>query len=153
GLDVLVTDYSTGISLILRNNPTNRAPVLAAIATNQFVAESSPLTFTATATDPDAGQTVTYSLDAGAPAGAAIDPTTGVFTWTAPNGHVTGSVAVRVRDTGTPSRDGAKTNAITVSNVAPSVTINGAPASRPEGTAISLTSTVTDPSSADTSAG
>ena len=35
--------------------------------------------------------------------------------------------------------------AVTVTNVAPTPTINGAPATSPEGTAISLTSTVTDP--------
>ena len=39
---------------------------------------------------------------------------------------------------------------VTVVNVAPSVTINGAPASSPEGTVIDLTSTVIDPGSTDT---
>ena len=43
--------------------------------------------------------------------------------------------------------------AVTVTNVAPTVSITGAPASSPEGTAISLGSTVTDPSVADTAAG
>lgn len=38
-------------------------------------------TFTAVATDSDPGDILTYSL-VGAPAGAAIDPSTGVFTWT-----------------------------------------------------------------------
>jgi uncharacterized delta-60 repeat protein len=39
---------------------------------------------------------------------------------------------------------------VTVNNVAPTVSITGAPATSPEGTAISLTSTVSDPGSADT---
>jgi PKD repeat protein/Ca2+-binding EF-hand superfamily protein len=39
---------------------------------------------------------------------------------------------------------------VTVLNVAPTATINGAPAQGDEGTAISLTSTVTDPDTADT---
>src|SRR5262249_39003117 len=42
---------------------------------------------------------------------------------------------------------------ITVANVAPTATINGAPASSLPGTSISLTSTVTDPSSVDTATG
>ncbi|MDB5386251.1 MAG: cya 3 [Planctomycetaceae bacterium] len=39
---------------------------------------------------------------------------------------------------------------VTVHNVSPTVTINGAPTSSPEGTAIALTSTVTDPGTLDT---
>ena len=60
--------------------PVNTAPVLAAIG-NKTIAEGSLLSFTATATDPDAGQTLTFSLSAGAPAGAAIT-SGGAFTWT-----------------------------------------------------------------------
>ena len=44
-------------------------------------APGSAITFTATATDPDAGQTLTFSLT-GAPAGATIDSSTGAFSWT-----------------------------------------------------------------------
>ena len=47
----------------------------------------------------------------------------------------------------------AATASITVPNVAPTATIGGAPASSLEGGAISLSSTVTDPSAADTAAG
>jgi hypothetical protein len=44
--------------------------------------EMAPYTFTATATDPDLpAQTLTFSL-VGAPAGAAIDSSSGVFSWT-----------------------------------------------------------------------
>lgn len=42
------------------------------------------------------------------------------------------------------------TQAVTVDNVAPTVSINGAPVSGPEGTSIVLTSTVTDPGTQDT---
>jgi hypothetical protein len=59
----------------------NQAPVLDPIE-NATIPELVPYTFTATATDPDLpAQTLTFSLT-GAPTGAAIDPTTGVFTWT-----------------------------------------------------------------------
>src|SRR5204863_217550 len=42
---------------------------------------------------------------------------------------------------------------VTVTNVAPTVAITGAPATGPEGATISLGSNVSDPSSADTTAG
>lgn len=60
--------------------PENDAPVLDAIG-DQSAAGGSLLTFTAGATDADAGDTLAFSLQ-GAPAGAAIDSETGVFSWT-----------------------------------------------------------------------
>ncbi len=48
---------------------------------------------------------------------------------------------------------GNDSKTITVTNVPPTAAITGAPASSPEGTAINLGSTVTDPSSQDTAAG
>ena len=60
----------------------NQAPVLGAIG-DQSIDEGSTLSFTATATDDDTpANTLTFSLGAGAPAGASIDPETGEFTWT-----------------------------------------------------------------------
>lgn len=58
----------------------NDAPVLAPIG-DQIAAAGTLLTFKVTASDEDTGQPLTYSLS-GAPTGASIDPTTGVFTWT-----------------------------------------------------------------------
>jgi hypothetical protein len=45
------------------------------------------------------------------------------------------------------------TATVTIKNVAPTAAITGAPATSPEGTAITLGSTITDPSAADTAAG
>jgi hypothetical protein len=77
----------------------NDAPVLAKIG-NRTVKVSTAMTFTATATDVDAGQTKTFSL-IGAPSGATISATTGVFKWTPP---AVGSYIfkVRVTDNGSP---------------------------------------------------
>ena len=62
-------------------NEVNAAPILAVIP-NQTVNEGILLTFTASATDADLpANTLTYSL-VGAPSGATIDASTGVFTWT-----------------------------------------------------------------------
>src|SRR5262249_54350786 len=46
-----------------------------------------------------------------------------------------------------------ETVAITIVNAPPTATVNGAPVSSPEGTSISLTSTISDPSPADAAAG
>ena len=79
--------------------------MLAAIG-NKTVSEGSLLTFTATATDADLpANTKTFSLDAGAPTGASINATTGVFTWTPTESQGAGTynVTVRVTDNGSPA--------------------------------------------------
>src|SRR4029078_11199611 len=78
----------------------NVAPVLAPIG-NKTVKEGSTLTFMASATDVDLPvQTLTYSLAPGAPSGASINPTTGVFTWTPAEGPGNSpySVTIQVSD-------------------------------------------------------
>jgi hypothetical protein len=62
---------------------------------NKTIVKNTLLTFTATASDVDAGQTLIYSL-IGAPAGTAINASTGVFTWTP---SVNGSFIFKVRVT------------------------------------------------------
>ena len=89
---------------IVRVGSINRAPVLEAIS-NQTVNEGQSLAFTSSATDPDQpAQTLTFSLGAGAPDGAAIDANTGVFTWTPSEGQgpATNIITVIVADNGTP---------------------------------------------------
>jgi hypothetical protein len=104
--------------LITVGDPTNRAPILAAIG-DRTVNESAPLTFTATATDPDPGQSRTFSLDAGAPAGVTINGSTGAFAWTPAEALGPGAypVTVRVTDNGTPPLSDFETFTITVNDV------------------------------------
>ncbi|PYJ01652.1 MAG: hypothetical protein DME25_17715, partial [Verrucomicrobia bacterium] len=83
-----------------RNNP----PVLVAIP-ELIVNPGHSLTFPVTATDADTpGQSLTFSLDPGAPGGASVDPPNGLFTWTPPFAQAPGQyrVVVRVTDNGTP---------------------------------------------------
>ncbi|MEO8497164.1 MAG: putative Ig domain-containing protein, partial [Planctomycetota bacterium] len=85
----------------------NEPPVLAAIG-NKSVDEGSLLTFTASASDPDTpANTLTFSLDAGAPTGASIDANSGVFTWTPSEAQGPGTfdITVRVTDDGTPAQN------------------------------------------------
>jgi hypothetical protein len=83
----------------------NTAPVLAVIA-DKIVKPGATLTFTATATDAEMPpQKLTFSLGAGAPAGATISAITGVFTWTAGAAQTPGEfpVTIVVADNGVPS--------------------------------------------------
>jgi hypothetical protein len=96
----------------------NQPPEITAIA-SQGANEGAILAFNAAATDPDAGDTLTFSLDPGAPSGATINPNTGLFTWTpteaqGPNLY---SVTIRVTDNGSPALSAATTFAVTVNEV------------------------------------
>lgn len=109
--------------------PGNTAPVLGAIGP-QSVDELSTLTFTATATDGDLPpQTLTYSLDSGAPAGASIDASSGVFTWTPTEAQGPDSypITVRVTDNGSPALDDYETITVTVGEVNVAPVLSGVP--------------------------
>jgi hypothetical protein len=95
--------------------PFNHPPVVAPIPA-QTLDEGSPLTVSAMATDPDAGQTITYSLGPGAPAGAAIDAHSGVFTWTPDPYAGAGNYAITVvaTDNGPIPKSGSATFAVDV---------------------------------------
>jgi len=101
----------------------NVRPTLAAIA-DQTVDELTLLTVTNSASDPDAGQTLTFAL-VSAPNGMTINPTTGLISWTPQqtNSPSTNAVLVSVTDNGTPPL--SATNSFTVIvrevNVAPSL--------------------------------
>ena len=130
-------------------NGANRLPCSAAIGSKSG-AVGSAITFTATATDPDAGQTRTFSLDAGAPAGATINSSTGAFSWT-PAAAGTFTVTVVVADNGTPQLSDSETVTITVTaaNQAPVLGAIGGKSGAP-GSAITFTATATDPNAGQT---
>ena len=82
----------------------NHPPVLAPIA-DHFASVPVPVVIATSATDPDIpAQILTFSLGVGAPAGASIDPNTGVFTWTPTlaQAQSTNLIAVIVTDNGLP---------------------------------------------------
>ncbi|MEX2140609.1 MAG: putative Ig domain-containing protein, partial [Pirellulales bacterium] len=94
----------------------NFPPVLNPIADrNANVGQT--LTFTATASDPDLpANNLTFSLGAGAPAGATINPGTGVFSWTpsAAQGGQTFEITVRATDDREPALSDTETFEVTV---------------------------------------
>ena len=64
------------------------------------------LTVNSVVNDPDLpAQSLTFTLGAGAPAGASLDSSSGVFTWTPSNAQSpsTNVITIRVADNGTPS--------------------------------------------------
>src|SRR5207237_6760091 len=102
-------------SFTITVNEANRQPTLSAIS-NATIDDSTLFAFTATASDPDApANQLLFSLGAGAPAGTAIDPNTGRFTWT-PTPAQAGvyTITVRVTDNGTPAQSDSKNFQLTV---------------------------------------
>ena len=73
------------------------APVLAPIG-NKTVKQPYNVSFTASATDGDSGQTLTFSIFDG-PADATIDPSTGAFSWTPSGAQPPGSYSVTIKVT------------------------------------------------------
>jgi hypothetical protein len=96
--------------------PTNMAPALAAIS-NQYAYACQTAGFTATATNAENYQTLTFSLT-NSPAGATVDPVSGIFSWATANAIVpsTNMVTVRVTDTGIPPLSDSKTFSVVISS-------------------------------------
>ncbi|MDB6123972.1 MAG: hypothetical protein JWQ71_2965 [Pedosphaera sp.] len=100
-------------------NDDNHAPMLAPVS-NQTINELTTLIITNSASDPDfPDEELTFSLNGGAPVGASIDATTGVFSWTPTETQGPGnySITVRVTDNGTPHLSDSKTFSVTVNDV------------------------------------
>ncbi|HND55620.1 MAG TPA: Ig-like domain-containing protein, partial [Pirellulaceae bacterium] len=104
------------ISLTVRSNTGNRAPVLTVPGT-QTVAENQLLSFTVSATDADTNQTLTYSAG-NLPTGASFNAATRQFTWT-PSFTQAGNylVSFTATDNGVPNLSDTKIVAINVTNV------------------------------------
>ena len=104
--------------------PPNLPPLLPPIS-DQSIHALSLLNLTASASDLDLPpQTLTYSLDPGAPSGASINPATGLFSWTPSLAQYPGvyTVTLRVTDNGNPPLSATNTFNVTVTAPAPVVT-------------------------------
>ena len=126
----------------------NIAPLLAPIA-NQIVAENELLLFTATASDANVpAQPLTWSLAAGAPAGASIGTANGGFNWvpSESDGGNPFPITVIVADNGVPSLSATQSFTITVfkTNNAP-VVAETADKFVSEGSVLTFVMTATDP--------
>ena len=110
----LMTESPRTVSFTI--GAANQPPSIDPIA-DRTVVEGQPLAFTVTATDPDQpGQTLDYTLEPGAPAGASIQTTNGLFAWTPPVGFQpsTNMITVRVTDDGTPAMSATRSFQVVV---------------------------------------
>jgi hypothetical protein len=123
-ISVIVTDNgqpplsATG-SVTVVVQQTISPPTLAPIA-NYNISESELLAFTNSATETNLPpRTLTFSLGAGAPTNATIDPVTGVFQWrpTAAQAPSTNVISVIVTDNGTPPLSAAQQFTVIVNPV------------------------------------
>ena len=142
GMSLLAGDALTHACLWLPNMP----PVLT-LPGNTFAGVAGlPVTFTATATDPNTGDTLTFSLD-GAPADATIDPATGLFTWTPPAAG-TFTFDVKVTDAGGLSDTESVTVEVAV-NQPPTLVLPATAFAGYVGTPVVFTASATDPDVGD----
>jgi hypothetical protein len=105
----------------------DHAPVIDPIE-DQTVDEGQQLQFSVSASDIDQPEeTLSYSLDAGAPSGASIDSQSGVFSWQTEEIHGPGvyEVTVRVTDSGSSALSSTQTISITVNEVNEAPTTGG----------------------------
>lgn len=109
--DGALTSEEATVSLVV--TPVADAPVLASVG-DQTVAEGALLMFTLTGSDPD-GDTLTYSSSA-LPAGASLDASSGVFSWT-PDFDQSGSYTVTFTVADPSGLSASETVTITVTDV------------------------------------
>ena len=122
----MATPGETNI-LIRVNTPPSILPI-----GTRITIQGQPSSFTVQATDAQAGQTLSYNIVSGAPLGAILDPSTGLFSWTPPFlfAPTTNAVTIKVADNGTPPLNA--TDSFTLISLPPP------PAIVQNGTAISL---------------
>ncbi len=147
GFDYTVTDPSgatSSASVVVTVQPMPDAPVLSA-AGPWTVVELTTGSFPVTATDPDAGETLVFSLN-GAPFGVAIDAAAGTITWRPTEGQGPSIRSFDVVVTDTTGRTDQMTVQITVTEAPrPPVLAPIADVTVSELTAASFTASATDP--------
>ncbi|HLZ96085.1 MAG TPA: PKD domain-containing protein [Candidatus Dormibacteraeota bacterium] len=128
----------------------NTPPAVAEANSVVTAPEGSTATNSGTYSDPD-GDSVSLSVSAGSL--AKTGSSSGTWTWTAPGADEAPTQNVTVAASDGHGGTASVSFSFTVLPVPPTVTITGAPASGPEGTAITLTGKASSPSAADNAAG
>jgi hypothetical protein len=103
------------VSVSWSRTGSNQPPTLAFIADRQAAVGDS-IRFTNIASDPDIGQTLTFSLNIDAPANARLDAGSGVFQWSPTRSQAPGSypITVTVTDDGVPPASASRTFTVAV---------------------------------------
>lgn len=137
---------TTDAILNVKVNEVNVAPKLNPIG-SKTIDEETNLNFTVTASDSDLpANTLTYTMT-NAPAGAILNPATGVFSWMPTEAQGPGNYAVtfHVTDNGTPSLSAQETINITVNEVNKPPVAGNVSVSLDEDTSVSIMLKGTDP--------
>jgi ELWxxDGT repeat protein len=139
--------FTIGSELLIASLAANQPPVIDPIS-DQFALETMLFRFQVVASDPDPGQTLTFSLAPDSPFGLEIDPNTGVITWSPTEAQGPGLfwVTVIATDNGSPASSTERTFLITVGE------LNRAPTLSPiddqvidEGASLVIRAIATDP--------
>jgi ELWxxDGT repeat protein len=109
------SDGSRGVEPWLLNLASSNTPPTLDTIADQVVAVGQQVRFQATASDPDVGSVLTFTLD-GPPQGASIESSTGVFTWT-PATPGTTTITVRVTDNGSPAQSATRHFNVTATGI------------------------------------
>jgi hypothetical protein len=106
--------------------PRNNSPPAIGNISNQFVVAGQTVSFTVTATDPEAPpQFLSYTFAVAPPPGASIHSSSGAFTWTTAPTQIasTNVITIRVRDNGLPQLDATRSFTIFVRSLLPPVSV------------------------------
>jgi hypothetical protein len=130
-------------------NP-DKVPTLKPVP-DQTVALGTPVALTATVASPVFGETIAYSLDPGAPAGATIDPYRGAFTFTPSGAPGTATITVRATYDGISSLSATQTFHVTTYDSSKLPTLNPIPDQTAAlGAPVALTAAVASPVAGET---
>ncbi|HEY1378032.1 MAG TPA: PKD domain-containing protein, partial [Gemmataceae bacterium] len=145
---VTVTDDDGGVGSDTLLVTVFNTPPAADAGPDRAVREGDAVMLTGAFTDPDAGDPPTFRWHVVASNGQAIADGTGpTFAFT-PNDNGTYTATFTVTDAaGAAASDSV---VVAVANAAPSPAVGGTPATGPEGTAVALIASVSDPGAADT---
>jgi hypothetical protein len=107
--------------------PTNSAPTLT-VPANATINEGDAYSASASATDPDSGQTLTSTKVSG-PSGLTVNSSTGAIAWTSSesDGGNVFTVTIKVEDNGTPVKSDTKSFTITVNETNQNPTLTDPP--------------------------
>lgn len=106
---------ATPTPLAANSSWANRYPALASIP-DVTVLSGETLEFTLVGSDPDAGQTLAYSLAGNSPTGIVLNASSGAFSWAPSPAQTpsTNTITVRVTDSGVPALSASRSFRVTV---------------------------------------
>jgi hypothetical protein len=142
--------YDFTFQTYLTAGATNQPPTVSANSSAVTATEGSAASNTGTYSDPD-GDAVSLTASVGSV--AKTGTSSGSWSWSAPAPDEAPAQAVTITANDAHGATATASFSFAVSKVPPTVNVTAAPASAPEGTAVTLTGSASSPSAADNAAG